>query len=66
VNYTPHISRVPIGEGAGVGYLHTGQGDTPGKYRVNYTVIYKYFGFREVSTSLLSDEFEIIVRRTSK
>lgn len=66
VNYTPHISRVPIGEGSGVGCLHTGQGDSPGKYRVNYTVIYKYFGFREVSTSLLSNEFQIIAGRTSE
>lgn len=66
VNYTPHISRVPIGEGSGVDCLHTGQGDSPGKYRVNYTVIYKYFGFREVSTSLLSDEFQIIAGRTSE
>ena len=60
VNYTPHISHVPKGEAKGVGFLKTGPGDIPGKYRVNYTVIYEYFGFRKVHASAVSDVFCIV------
>lgn len=63
VNYTPHISNVPKGEDIGVGVLKTGQSDVPGRYFVNYTVIYEYFGFRKVSTTALSNEFRILDTR---
>ena len=63
INYRPHISSVPVGERKGIGVLHMGKEEVPGKYQVNYTVVYRYFGFREVSVSGLSDEITIVERK---
>jgi hypothetical protein len=60
VNYSPHISAVPSGEAKRIGFIRTSNGEMPGKYQVNYTVVYEYFGFRDVVTNKLSDEFEIV------
>ena len=62
VNYRPHISSVPTGEKKGIGFLHTGDEEKPGLYQVSYTVVYRYFGFRDVSVTGLSDEFTVIPR----
>ncbi|MFA5397960.1 MAG: hypothetical protein WC346_18255 [Methanogenium sp.] len=62
VNYTTIASRVATGEGQKIGRIHTSVGDIPGTYHVKYTVVYKYFGFREVATSAVSDEFELVER----
>ncbi len=62
VNYRPHTSHVPRGENKGISVLHTGTGESPGLYQVSYTVVYKYFGFREVTVNALSDEFTIVPR----
>jgi hypothetical protein len=60
INYSPHVSSVPLGEAKRVGYLRISKTDCPGGYQLNYTVIYKYFGFREVVVSKLSDKFQVI------
>lgn len=62
VNLAPHISKVPVGEAAHLGFIRTGPGDLPGKYRINYTIIYEYFGFRDVVVSAMSDEFTLMER----
>jgi len=62
INYSPHMSSVPKGAAKRRGYLKIGEVDSPGKYQLNYTVIYKYFGFREVVVSKLSNEFEVTTR----
>lgn len=60
INYTPIMSRFPVGDGMGVGRIHTSKGDVPGAYHIKYSTIHKYFGFREVTTSAISDEFELV------
>jgi len=44
---------------ASAGYIHQ-KGDVPGSYHIKYSVVYKYFGFREIATSAISDEFELL------
>ena len=62
INYAPHVSDIPSCEAKRVGTLKTNRADEPGTYMVNYTVIYRYFGFREVAVSKLSDEFELVAK----
>ena len=60
INYTGIMSRFPKGDGQGIGRIHTSKGDVPGSYHIKYSVVYKYFGFREIATSAISDEFELL------
>jgi len=63
VNIAPHVSNVPKGEATRIGFIKTGPGDLPGRYRINYSVAYEYFGFRNVVVSAMSDEFNLVERK---
>lgn len=60
INYTPIVSNVGLGESKGIGRIKTSAGDIPGKYHIKYSVVYEYWGFRDVVVSALSDEFELV------
>lgn len=61
--YTAVDSNLPIGKSVRVESIKTSTGDMPGKYFLNYTIVYNYFGFRDITVTAYSDMFEIVDRK---
>lgn len=61
-HYTPIESNVPAGRKARTSTLVTSKNDPLGEYYIHYTLVYRYFGFRDVSVSKDSEPFMMIER----
>ena len=59
-HYTPIESNIPVGRKIRTSTLITSTGDPPGEYYIQYTLVYRYFGFRDVSVSKDSEPFMIV------
>ena len=59
-HYTPIESNIPTGKKRRTSTLITSKGDPPGEYYIKYTLVYRYFGFRDVAVSTESDRFMIV------
>ncbi|MDD4877394.1 MAG: hypothetical protein PHQ86_09810 [Dehalococcoidales bacterium] len=63
IYYTAVDSNLPMGKSVRVESIKTSTGDMPGKYFLSYTIVYNYFGFRDIIVTARSNVFEIVTKR---